>query len=148
MNQSELAKERYLELVKKATPNSKIVKNCVKAFIVGGIICCAGQFIHAALEKAGLNKTEVSSYTSMILVFLGSFFTGIGWYDKLGNFAGAGSVVPITGFANSVTAPAVEFKKEGFVLGVGAKMFIVAGPVIVYGTLASVLAGLFYFFTR
>ncbi|MDR1688994.1 MAG: stage V sporulation protein AC [Clostridiales bacterium] len=148
MNQSELAKERYLELVKKATPNSKILKNCVKAFIIGGLICCLGQFIHAVLERFGLSKTEVSSYTSIILVFLGAFFTGIGWYDKLGNFAGAGSIVPITGFANSVTAPAVEFKKEGFILGVGAKMFIVAGPVIVYGTLASVLVGLFYFFTR
>jgi stage V sporulation protein AC len=138
-------KKQYKTMVEKASPNSHIVTNCLKAFLVGGMICALGQFIGNTLINSGLSKDSASMYTSIILMFLAALATGIGWYDTLGKFAGAGSVVPITGFSNSVTAPAVEFKKEGFILGVGAKMFVIAGPVIVYGTFASVVIGLIYF---
>lgn len=148
MDQSNMAKQKYQKLVEKTTPNSKILSNCIKAFIVGGLICCLGQFISNTCISFGLAKDVAGMYTSVILVFLGVLFTGFGVYEKLGKFAGAGSVVPITGFANSVAAPAIEFKKEGYILGVGAKMFIVAGPVIVYGTLASIIVGIVYYFMR
>lgn len=139
-------KESYKKMVEKASPNSHVVKNCIKAFIVGGIICCIGQLITNILANHGFSQEESSIYTSVILIFLASLFTGPGWYSKLGKFAGAGSIVPITGFSNSVTAPAIEFKKEGYVLGVGAKIFIIAGPVILYGTLTSIVVGIIYYF--
>ncbi len=141
----ELNKERYSEMVKKTSPNSPIIKNCIKAFIVGGIICCLGQLINNICKNYGFSTEESSTYTSMILILIASILTGLGLYSKIGKFAGAGSIVPITGFSNSVTAPAIEFKKEGFILGLGAKIFIVAGPVILYGTLTSVIVGIIYY---
>lgn len=141
----ELSKEKYSEMVKKTSPNSPIIKNCIKAFIVGGIICCLGQLINNICKNYGFSTEESSTYTSMILILIASILTGLGLYSKIGKFAGAGSIVPITGFSNSVTAPAIEFKKEGFILGLGAKIFIVAGPVILYGTLTSVIVGIIYY---
>ena len=141
----ELSKEKYSEMVKKLSPNSPIITNCIKAFIVGGIICCLGQLINNICKNYGFSTEESSTYTSMILILIASILTGLGLYRKIGKFAGAGSIVPITGFSNSVTAPAIEFKKEGFILGLGAKIFIVAGPVILYGTLTSVIVGIIYY---
>lgn len=146
MNQ--LKQEQYQELVKEYSPNSSVVTNCVKAFVVGGIICDIGQFIINYFMSVGLTKDQAGAYNTIILVFAAVLLTGLGWYSKLGKFAGAGSLVPITGFANSIAAPAIEHKKEGLVLGVGAKMFVIAGPVIVYGTVASVLVGVVYYFMR
>ncbi len=142
----EITKEKYSSMVKKASPDSPIITNCIKAFVVGGIICCIGQLITNICKTFGLSTEESSTYTSIILVTAASILTGLGLYSKLGKFAGAGSIVPITGFSNSVTAPAIEFKKEGFILGLGAKIFIVAGPVILYGVLTSIVVGIIYYF--
>ncbi len=148
MDQSNKAKTRYSEMVKEASPNSHLLADCVKAFVSGGIICVIGQVINNTFASMGLPKDEQGTYTSIALIFLGVALTALGVYDKLGKFCGAGTVVPITGFANSVAAPAIEFKKEGLVLGVGAKMFLVAGPVIVYGLVTSILVGLGYYFFK
>ena len=133
----------YQRRVNEKMPKSKTFLQCVRAFISGGIICCIGQLIHD-FAKLVLNFSEsnVAAFTAIVLVFLGATLTGIGVYDNLGSWAGAGSVVPITGFANSIVSPAMEFKREGYVLGLGAKMFSIAGPVLVYGISASVLVGL------
>lgn len=148
-SKEKLKKEQeFQEMVKKVSPNSKIVSNCVKAFLVGGAICCFGQFITNILGNYGFSKNDTSMYTSLILIFLASLLTGLGLYSKLGKFAGAGSIVPITGFSNSVTSPALEFKKEGYILGLGAKIFIIAGPVILYGVLTSVIVGIIYYFVK
>ena len=148
LDTSKQAQEVYKKKVEKASPDSPIYSNCLKAFIVGGTICILGQFITNNLLNYGLNKDDAGMYTSIILVFIGVLLTGLGLYSKIGKFAGAGSVVPITGFANAVAAPAIEFKKEGLVFGVGAKMFLVAGPVIVYGTITSILVGFIYYFMK
>ena len=140
--------QEYQQRVKELSPNSHIGRDCFRAFLVGGIICAIGQAITNMLAKYGLSTNETGMYTSMVLIFIASLLTGLGLYQKIGHFAGAGSIVPITGFSNSVTSPALEFKKEGFVLGLGAKIFIVAGPVILYGTLASVLVGIVYYFVK
>lgn len=142
----EVSNEKYSNMVKKASPNSPILTNCIKAFLVGGIICTIGQAITNCCKTFGLSNEMASIYTSAILVFTASLLTGLGLYSKLGKFAGAGSIVPITGFSNSVTAPAIEFKKEGFILGLGAKIFVVAGPVILYGVLTSIVVGIVYYF--
>lgn len=133
----------YQRRVNEKMPKSKTFLQCVRAFISGGIICCIGQLIHD-FAKLVLNFSEsnVAAFTAIALVFLGATLTGIGVYDNIGSWAGAGSVVPITGFANSIVSPAMEFKREGYVLGLGAKMFSIAGPVLVYGISASVLVGL------
>lgn len=138
-------KKDYQEYVDKKTPNSPIWKNILKAFLVGGFICLIGQFISDALKSAGLDKEVASSVTSISLIFIGIFLTSINVYNKIGKFAGAGSIVPITGFANSIASPAIEFKSEGLVLGVGAKLFQVAGPVLVYGTTTSIIIGILYY---
>ncbi len=138
-------KKDYQEYVDQKTPNSPILLNMLKAFIVGGIICLIGQFISDALKGAGLDQDSASSVTSIILVFAGIFLTAINVYSKIGKFAGAGSIVPITGFANSIASPAIEFKSEGLVMGVGAKLFLVAGPVLVYGISSSIIVGILYF---
>ncbi len=138
-------KKDYQNFVDQKTPNSPMWLNLIKAFIVGGIICCIGQGIMDWLKSLGLDKETVSATTSVILVFLGIFLTAIGVYSKIGKFAGAGSIVPITGFANSIASPAIEFKSEGLVLGVGAKLFQVAGPVLVYGITSSIIVGVIYF---
>jgi stage V sporulation protein AC len=136
----------YQDRVKSDMPKSNLLRECIMAFIVGGAICVLGE----ALDEIGrnglqLDKEGVSVFRSAILIFLGALFTGIGVYDVLGRYAGAGSIVPITGFANSIVAPALEYKWEGYIMGVGAKLFTIAGPVLVYGISASVLAGLIYF---
>lgn len=144
-----VSKQEYSKMTEKASPNSPLVLDCVKAFLFGGGFCLFGQIMLDLYKNAGLDKETASATVSITLVFLGALLTALGWYEKIAKHAGAGSLVPITGFANSVVAPAIEFKSEGFVLGLGAKMFIIAGPVIVYGTLASVIYGLIYFlFTR
>ena len=138
-------KKDYQEYVDKKTPNSPIAFNILKAFVVGGIICLIGQFISDGLKGAGLNEEAAASVTSISLIFIGIFLTAINVYSKIGKFAGAGSIVPITGFANSIASPAIEFKSEGLVLGVGAKLFQIAGPVLVYGITASIVVGILYF---
>jgi len=148
MNKSQYEKARFQRMVKEASPSSHLAANCAKAFAVGGAICVVGQFIITGFMNAGFAKTEASMYTSVILIFAAVLLTGLGVYDNLGKLAGAGSIVPITGFANAVAAPAIEFKREGYVLGVGAKMFVVAGPVIVYGVATSIICGAVYYLVR
>ncbi|QUI21974.1 stage V sporulation protein AC [Vallitalea pronyensis] len=139
-------KKAYQKLVDQTSPKPNLFKNCLWAFGVGGLICCIGQVINDVLMyNAGLSKDTAATFTSIILVFLGALLTGLDLYDSIGKKAGAGSVVPITGFANSVVSPAIEYKKEGYVFGVGAKIFTIAGPVILYGVLSSVIVGLIYF---
>ena len=140
--------KEFQEMVKKASPNSKVFTNCIKAFVVGGLICSLGQFITNILSNHGFSQNDTGIYTSIILILIASILTGLGIYGKIGKFAGAGSIVPITGFSNSVTSPAIEFKKEGYILGLGAKIFIIAGPVILYGTLTSVIVGIIYYFVK
>ncbi len=137
--------KNYIAYVNSFDPPTQHFKNCLRAFLVGGLICCIGQFIRYMLERAvGLSGDELAGTTSVILIFLGTLLTGFGVYDRIGRNAGAGSIVPITGFANSVASPAIEFKTEGMVYGMAAKMFIVAGPIIVFGVLAGTAVGLIY----
>ena len=139
--------KNYIAYVNSFDPPTQHFKNCFRAFLVGGLICCVGQFLRVLFEKAlMLNGDELSAAVSIALIFLGTLLTGLGVYDRIGRYAGAGSIVPITGFANSVCSPAIEFKTEGLVYGLAAKMFIVAGPIIVYGVLAGTLVGLIYLF--
>ncbi len=137
--------KNYLAYVNSFDPPTKHFKNCFRAFLVGGLICCIGQFIRYMLEGVvGLTGDELAGTTSIVLIFLGVLLTGLGVYDRIGRNAGAGSIVPITGFANSVASPAMEFKTEGMVYGMAAKMFIVAGPIIVFGVLAGTAVGIIY----
>ncbi len=135
--------KQYNNYLKKKTPNSPIIKDCFRAFWVGGGICCIGQGI-GDLLSLWLHQDEVALWLPICMVFLGSFFTALGVYDKLGQYAGGGSIIPITGFSNSITSAAMEFKQEGWILGLGAKIFTIAGPVIAYGVVASVVYGLIY----
>jgi len=148
MNQTEQNKQMYGEMVKAASPPSTTVANCAKAFLVGGVICAIGEILHSILMGAGLVRDDAGLVTAVILIITAILLTALGLYGKIGNFAGAGSIVPITGFANAIAAPAIEHKKEGLITGMGAKMFTIAGPVLVYGTMASVVVGLFYYFVR
>ena len=136
-----LTPEQYDSMRKKASPNSPLIPDCLWAFGVGGGICLLGEVLRQAYLFAGLTEENAGTLTSCSLVFLSAITTALGWYQKLAAKAGAGTLVPITGFANAVVSPAIEFKAEGLVTGTGAKMFLIAGPVIVYGTLASVLYG-------
>ena len=139
--------KQYSALVKQLSPKSPIGRDCVNAFWIGGLICALGQFFINMYTNFGLEKQDASTAASMTLVAISALLTGLSLYDDIANHAGEGTLVPITGFANSISAPAVEFKTEGFVLGVGAKMFTIAGPVIVYGLSASVVYGLIYWIT-
>ena len=134
------AKE-YAKLVEQKAPKSKTALNCVRAFLIGGGICAAGQGIFELYKQWGLDELASRAATSVTLVFIGVLITALGLYDKLARKAGAGTLVPITGFANAVSAPSIEFKTEGFVTGIGAKMFSIAGSVLVYGVSASVIYG-------
>lgn len=134
----------YKKYVDEKTPNSPIIKNCFNAFLVGGSICLIGQLITDFCTYRGLNLETANSITSIILITLTAFFTGLNLFNKLGKFAGAGSFVPITGFANSIVSPAMEYKSEGYIMGVGGKMFTVAGPVLVFGISASIIVGILY----
>ena len=137
-----MTNDEYRQYSDSHQPRSKCLGNCLKAFLVGGLICCIGEAILNVYADCGLDRTDASSAASATLVFIGALLTGLGVYDDLARFAGAGSLVPITGFANSVVSPALEFKTEGFVTGTAVKIFTIAGPVIVYGISASVIYGL------
>ena len=142
-----MTEREYGKLVQSMAPKSPIWKDCLNAFWIGGLICALGQLIMNGFAALGMEKLQAGTATSMSLVTLSALLTGLSLYDNIAKHAGAGTLVPITGFANSIAAPAVEFKTEGFVLGVGAKMFTIAGPVIVYGVSASVIYGLIYWIT-
>lgn len=140
--------QEYLELSKAMTPKPTVLKNTVRAFIVGGLICAFGQVVINFLTVVGMERTDASTAATAFLILLGALLTGLGVYDDLGKFAGAGSIIPVTGFANSIVAPALEFKREGYVMGVGAKLFTVAGPVLVYGIATSIAVGVIYYFLQ
>ena len=141
--------KRYAALVGRLTPKSKLGQGCFRAFWVGGGICVLGQILmDAGTAWLGLTAAMASSFASIALVFLTALLTGIGVFDRIARYAGAGTVVPITGFANAMTSPAMEFKPEGWVLGTGARLFTIAGPVLVYGISASVIVGILYYFIR
>ena len=137
--------KEYQNYVDKKTPNSPLLKDVLLAYFFGGLICTIGQLIFNSYEMAGFNQDQCSMGTSVTLILLSALLTGFGLYERIAKHAGAGTIVPITGFANAVVSPAMEFKSEGLVLGLAVKMFTVAGPVIVYGITASVLAGIIYF---
>ena len=140
----DMTEKQYGQLVKNMSPKSPIGRDCLNAFWIGGLICAVGQFFANCYSNWGLEKQGAATLSSMTLVLLSALLTGLSLYDNIAKHAGAGTLVPITGFANSIAAPAVEFKTEGFILGVGAKMFTIAGPVIVYGLSASVVYGFTY----
>lgn len=142
-----MTQRQYQKLVDDMSPKSPILKDCIKAFLIGGLICAIGQAILNAYTALGLDKEQSATATSMTLVAISALLTGLSLYDNIAKHAGAGTLVPITGFANAVAAPAIEFKTEGFILGVGAKIFQIAGPVIVYGVSASVVYGIIYWIT-
>ncbi len=140
--------QMYNKYVKQETPKFSVLKNSIKAFIIGGIICTIGQAFIAYYQYLGAEEEIAKSYNTVTLVFLAILFTGLGLYQKLAKFGGAGTLVPITGFANSVAAPAVEYKKEGQVFGVGCKIFTIAGPVILYGIFSTWVLGLIYYILK
>ena len=143
-----MTEKEYGDLVKDMMPRSPVGKDCFHAFWIGGLICVIGQFLMNRYSDLGLEQDMAGTASSMTLVALSAFLTGLSLYDNIAKHAGAGTLVPITGFANAIAAPAIEFKTEGFVLGVGAKMFTIAGPVIVYGVGASVIYGFIYWLTN
>lgn len=136
--------KQYQDYVDKKSPNSPILKNCFNAFWVGGLICTIGQLILDICAYRGLNEDVSGTITSIILIGISAFLTGLNLFNRIGKFAGAGSLIPITGFSNSIVSPAMEYKSEGYIMGVGAKMFTVAGPVLVFGISASILVGIVY----
>lgn len=134
--------KQYSDYVDKKSPNSPIVKNCFNAFWVGGLICALGQIIVDYCMYRGMDNTSASTVASIALIAISAILTGLNVFNRIGKFAGAGSLVPITGFANSIVSPAIEYKSEGYVMGVGGKMFTVAGPVLVFGISTSVIIGI------
>ena len=141
-----VSQKEYGEMVKKASPNSKSCIDIPCAFVIGGLICVIGQALTDFYSYLGFDDRTSAAWCTVTLVFLSALLTGLGVYEKIAKHGGAGTLVPVTGFANAVASPAVEFKSEGFILGLGAKIFIIAGPVILYGTADSVLYGLIYYF--
>ncbi len=137
-------KKAYQEYVDKKTPNSPILKNCFNAFWVGGLICTIGQIILNICKERSFDTQASGTIVSILLIGIAAFLTGLNLFNKIGKFAGAGSLIPITGFANSIVSPAMEYKSEGYVMGVGGKMFTVAGPVLVFGISASIIVGIIY----
>ena len=140
-----VSKQKYDKMVKNQTKNSPVVKNCIKAFVIGGAICVFGQWLTDTYIGFEIQKEDAQTLTSITLIFIGVLLTALHLYEKIAKHGGAGTLVPITGFANAMSSPAIEFKSEGFILGVGAKLFTIAGPVIVYGTIASVVYGVIYY---
>lgn len=138
------SKQAYQEYVNKKSPNSPILKNCFNAFWVGGLICTIGQIILNICKERGFDTQISGTIVSILLIGISAFLTGLNLFNKIGKIAGAGSLIPITGFANSIVSPAMEYKSEGYVMGVGGKMFTVAGPVLVFGISASILIGIIY----
>lgn len=136
--------KKYQEYVDKKSPNSPILKNCFNAFWVGGLICTFGQIISLICKARGFDEATSGTIVSIILIAISAFLTSLNLFNKIGKFAGAGSLVPITGFANSIVAPSIEFKSEGYVMGVGSKMFTISGPVLVFGICSSIIVGIIY----
>ena len=145
MNMTEQGKQASHLRVSEVCPQTNLLSGCAKAFLVGGSICVLGQGLLNFYQNMGLDMQTASTWVSVTLIFFSAITTGLGWYDNLGKFAGAGSIIPITGFANGVVASAIEFKKEGFILGLGSKLFTIAGPVILYGLITSSLVGVIYY---
>lgn len=141
-----VSQKEYGEMVKKASPNSKSCIDIPCAFVIGGLICVIGQALTDFYSYLGFDDRTSAAWCTVTLVFLSALLTGLGVYEKIAKHGGAGTLVPVTGFSNAVASPAVEFKSEGYILGLGAKIFIIAGPVILYGTAASMLYGLIYYF--
>ena len=144
----DISKKQYDLMVKKASPPSQVLKNCLFAFAIGGIICTIGQLVNMGYGFYFENKDDVSALTSATMIFMGALLTGLSVYDDIAKYGGAGTLVPITGFANSIVSPAIEFRTEGYIPGVGANMFKIAGPVLVYGISSSVVYGIIYYFMR
>lgn len=142
-----LDQQQYQQLLKDKSPKSPLWKDCLKAFVIGGLICTVGEGVRQFWQSRGLETEDTAAATAITMVFLGAFFTCLHLYEKLAKHAGAGTIVPITGFANAIVSPAMEFKSEGLVLGLGAKLFAIAGPVLVYGISASVIYGLILLMT-
>lgn len=143
-----VSKDEYSKMTDKASPNSPVFLNCLKAFLFGGAICCLGQLLNTIFQSAGLSEENIKIATPSVLIIITAVLTGIGVFDKIARHAGAGTIVPITGFANSVVSPALEFKHEGYILGTAAQMFSIAGPVIVYGVASSFIYGLIIYLFR
>ena len=141
-----ITKDEYSKMVKKASPNSPLFSDCLKAFIVGGLICVIGQLIMELWLAFDLKKDDASMLTSSTMIFLGALLTGLNVYDNIALIGKAGTLVPITGFANSIVSPAMEYKTEGYIMGVGIKMFTIAGPVLVYGIVSAAIYGIIYSF--
>lgn len=137
--------KNYKKYVDKKSPNSPIFKNCLNAFLIGGLICSIGQIIFMFCLYKNLDESSASTVVSIVLIAVSAFLTGLNIFNKIGKIAGAGSLVPITGFANSIVSPAMEYKSEGYIMGVGSKMFTIAGPVIVYGISTSIIVGIIYY---
>ena len=148
MSRQPLTSDEYRELVSKLTPPSRMLRGYWRAFWVGGLICCLGQALTLWAQQLNLGEVTAPMFTTSCLIFLGTTLTGFGLYDRIGKYAGAGSAIPVTGFANSVAAPAIEFQREGAVMGVGARLFTLAGPVLAYGIVASVVVGVIYWLVR
>lgn len=141
--------EEYTEITRKISPKPKVIKNAVLAFIVGGLICSIGQIlINIYINYFGLSKVSAQTAGTATLILIGALLTGLGVYDNIVRFGGAGGIVPVTGFANSMVSPALEYKREGYVFGVGGKLFTVAGPILVYGIASSILVGIIYVLLR
>ena len=140
-----VTKTEYQQMAQKASPNSKVLRNCVVAFLIGGAICTLGQVLTTLFLSFELPEKTAKAFVSITLIALSAILTGLKVYDKIAKHGGAGTLVPITGFANAIVSPAMEFKREGYVMGIGAKMFSIAGPVLVYGTCASIIYGLIIF---
>jgi len=140
--------KKFKTIANQTNPKPKIARNCVRAFLVGGAICTIAQIFQELLIQFGVAEDDVKMLLPIIMVFLGALLTGVGIYDKIASYGGAGTVVPITGFSNAIVAPAIEFKKEGFIFGVAAKMFTIAGPVLVYGIGSSVIIGIIYYIIK
>ena len=144
----DMTNEEYIRYVQENSPKSKIWKNCFKAFLIGGMICTVGQAFLNLYKNLGADKETASTLVTVTMIFLGTLLTGLDIYPKLAKHGGAGTLVPVTGFANAVAAPALEAKTEGYILGVGAKIFTISGPVILFGTLSSIICGLVYFLMK
>lgn len=145
MNMSD---KEYIKYVEKKKPKSRLGINCLKAFLIGGLICAVGQGFLNLYKYLGADKETASTLVTVTMIFLGALLTGLNIYPKIAKYGGAGTLVPVTGFSNAVSAPALEAKTEGYILGVGAKIFTIAGPVILFGTLSSVICGIVYFFMK
>ena len=144
----QMDKATYKKYVSESAKKSNLLMNITKAFVIGGLVCCIGEALLNLYVRIGINLEAAKTLESVTLIFLAALLTGLGYFDSIAKHAGAGTLVPITGFANSVVAPAIDSKSEGFIMGVGAKMFVIAGPVIVYGTVASIIYGIVYYFIR